>query len=58
MYRISSNNSPGAIAILILIIIRDDHSRDAIISNIVHWKSCSSIFCFIIPLNKLKNSNK
>ena len=54
MYRISSNNSPGAIAILILIIIRDDHSRGAIISNIVHWKSCSSIFCFIIPLSKLK----
>ena len=54
MYRISSNNIPGPIVILILIIIRDDHSREAIISNIVHWKSCSNIFCFIIPLSKLK----
>ena len=50
MYRIFSNNSPGAIAIVILIIIRDDHSRDAIISNIVLWKSCSKYILFYYPI--------
>ena len=50
MYRISSNNIPGPIVILILIIIRDDHSRDTIISNIVHWKSCSKYILFYYPI--------
>ena len=37
-----------------------DYLREAIISNITHWNSCTKIFCFIIPLNSKKNiiSNK
>ena len=34
--------------------IGGDYSREAIISNIAHWKSCTKILCFIIPLNSKK----
>ena len=42
------------------IIARDDYSREAIISNITHWKSCPKFLGFFsLPLNKkLITSNK
>ena len=37
---------------------RGDYSREVIISNIAHWKSCPK-YCFIIQLNqKMITSNK
>ena len=56
-HRISSNNSRGRLFPFIAQKGGDysregDYLREAIISNIAHWKSCPKCICFIMPLNK------
>ena len=53
-HHISSNKNSRRWILFFSPPIGGDYSRDAIISNIAHWKSCTKIFCFIIPLNSKK----
>ena len=53
-HHISSNKKSRGWILFFSPPIGGDYSREAIISNIAHWKSCTKIFCFIIPLNSKK----
>ena len=54
-HHISSNKNSRGLILFFPPPIVGDYSREAIISNIAHWKSCTKIFCFIITLNNKKN---